>query len=90
MTHVFLDLPSGHVSLDAEEVVLLREAADSAAGRSSIARDLSAILDSATHSSRPRVLRRAEVRALIGLAREAGLPDVEAKLTANDRAPTEP
>jgi hypothetical protein len=87
MSHVFLDLPSGHVSLDGEEVARLREAADAAAGRSSIARDLSAILDSAIRSSRPRALQRAEVRALIGLARDAGLADVEAKLTANRRTP---
>ena len=80
MTVVF-DLATGPVSLSAGEVARLRDAAASRAGHSSAARDLSLLLQLALERVRPVALRRAEVETLVGIAVDADLDGIAAKLT---------
>jgi hypothetical protein len=78
---VVLDLATGPVSLSAGEVARLRDAAAARAGRSSAARDLSLLLQLALERIRPVALRRAEVETLVGIALDADLDRIAAKLT---------
>jgi hypothetical protein len=81
VSHVFIDLPNGQVSLEAQEVAWLRDAADAEAGRSVAARDLGQLLTRALNDPSPLALRRAELRSLIQIATNANLADVAAKLS---------
>jgi hypothetical protein len=82
--HVFFDLPNGQVSLDADQVAQLRDAAAAQAGRSTAARDLSLLLARALEQVKPVALRRAEVQTLIQIATDAHLDEIVAKLAALD------
>ena len=87
MRHVIFDLPNGHVSFEAHEVELLRDAAAARAGSSIAARDLSLLLERALRDSRMVAFRRAELQALIETATRAGLSEVAMQLeTAGDGA----
>jgi hypothetical protein len=78
--HVVFDLPSGQVSVNGDEVGLLRDAGAARAGRSSPARDLSLLLDRALRQAKPVTLRRAERQMLIEIATIAHLDVIAAKL----------
>jgi hypothetical protein len=85
--HVFFDLASGQVSLDADQVGQLRDAAAAQAGRSSAARDVSLLLDRALQQAKPVTLRRAELQTLIQIATSAQLDEIASKLaTPGDNA----
>ena len=78
---VVLDLATGPVSLSAGEIARLRDEAAARAGRSSAARDLSLLLQLALDRVRPVALRRAELETLVGIAVDADLDLIAAKLT---------
>jgi hypothetical protein len=80
VAHVVFDLASGRVSLDADQVGQLRDAAAAQAGRSSAARDLSLLLDRALRDAKPVALRRAELQTLIQIATDAHLDEIAAML----------
>jgi len=82
--HPRIALTGGEVELDPDEVALLRDAAAARAGHSSVARDLSLLLDRALTGEGPLVLRRTELKTLADLAASAGLERVAARLAGTD------
>ena len=78
--HVIFDLPNGHVSFEAHEVELLRDAAAAQAGRSVAARDLSLLLERALHDPRTVAFRRAELHTLVEIAASANLGEIAGRL----------
>ncbi|MDE3131335.1 MAG: hypothetical protein KGL16_09290 [Acidobacteriota bacterium] len=77
---IALELPSGRVELEAEEVIKLRDAAAAQAGHSSAARDLSLLLDRALVQRHPVALRRGELQTLLAVAEKAALTQSASKL----------
>lgn len=77
-----LALPHGEVELEPDHVALLRAAAAALAGQSSVARDLSLLLDRALQQDGPVVLRRPEVKMLEELAASNQLNDIVRLLSA--------
>ena len=79
---VVFDVCGRQVVLDLDQARLLRDAAAARAGRSSVARDLSSLLDRGLTREQVIALRRGEARALERLADELGLQVVAHQATA--------
>lgn len=79
---IVLDVGGRHIKLDATEAMQLRDAAASRAGKSSVARDLSLLLDRALYRHQVIALRRAEAHTLAQLAHQVGLPALMREITA--------
>jgi hypothetical protein len=79
---VVLDIGGRRVDLGPAEVVQLRNAAAAGAGSSSVARDLSLLLDCGSHRHRVLALRRGEAHTLAQLARQVGLDALGLEITA--------
>jgi hypothetical protein len=70
---VVIDIGGRRFDLDPTDAARLRDAAAARAGRSSVARDLSLLLDRALHRRRVLALHRSEAHTLLRLAREIDL-----------------
>jgi hypothetical protein len=77
---VMLDLGGRRVALSRGQAKLLRDRMAEVAGRSSVARDVSLLLDRALTCERVLVLRRNEARALTETAIQLGMADLVAQL----------
>jgi hypothetical protein len=77
---VTLDLGGRRIALSRGQAKLLRDRMAEDAGRSSVARDLSLLLDRALTCERVLVLRRNETRALTQTAIQLGMTDLVAQL----------
>jgi hypothetical protein len=73
---VVLDVSGRRVEVTIDDAQRLQEAAVSEAGRSSVARDLSLLLERALAGGRTVALRRGEARALARVAEGLGLSEL--------------
>ncbi|HEY5100708.1 MAG TPA: hypothetical protein VII54_11695 [Gaiellaceae bacterium] len=77
-----LDVSGRRVEVSCADADRLKEAASREAGRSSVARDLSLLLNRALAGGGTLALRHGEVRTLTRMAESLGMSDLAARLSA--------